>query len=135
MSFIEFNDSLKVDNKLIDQEHGVLIEYINLLQKAIENETSTRITGQVLEGLTEYTNTHFFVEEEMMKAYDYPDKANHMKAHDGFRNRLATLIEKHENGESELSNSVMEFLKEWLTEHILKIDRKLSDYLADKSFR
>ncbi len=29
----------------------------------------------------------------------------------------------------------MDFLKEWLTEHILKIDRRLSDFLADKSFR
>lgn len=67
MSYLEFNDSLKVENKLIDQEHGVLVEYINLLQKAIENESSIKIVGQVLEGLTEYTKTHFFVEEELMK--------------------------------------------------------------------
>lgn len=32
MAYIEFNDSLKLGNKLIDQEHAVLIEYINLLQ-------------------------------------------------------------------------------------------------------
>lgn len=135
MSFIEFNDSLKVDNKLIDQEHAVLIEYINLLQKAVENESSVRIIGQVLEGLTEYTHTHFFVEEEMMKAFEYPDQAQHLKAHDGFRSKLADLIQSYENGDNQISENVMGFLKEWLTEHILKIDRKLSDFLADKSFR
>ena len=135
MTFFEFNDSLKVENKLIDQEHAILIEYINLLQKAIENESSVKIIGQVLEGLTEYTNTHFFVEEEMMKAFEYPDEANHKNAHEGFCKKLAELVEKYEQGDTHISANVMGFLKDWLTEHILKIDRRLSDFLADKSFR
>ena len=135
MSFFEFNDNLKVQNKLIDQEHAVLIEYINLLQKAVENESSVKIIGQVLEGLTEYTNTHFFVEEEMMKAFEYPDVSKHKQAHEGFCKKLATLIENYEQGDTHISDSVMDFLKEWLTEHILKIDKQLSDFLADKSFR
>lgn len=135
MAFIEFDDSLKVENKLIDQEHAVLIEYINLLQKAVENETSVKIIGQVLEGLTEYTKTHFFVEEEMMKAFGYPDEKKHKAAHDGFRAKLAELIKKHNSRDASVSGNAMLFLKEWLTEHILKIDRKLSDFLADKSFR
>jgi len=135
MDYIEFNDSLKVENKLIDQEHAVLIEYINLLQKAVENDTSVKIVGQVLEGLTDYTKTHFFVEEEMMKAFEYPDKDRHKTAHEGFEKKLAMLIEKYQGGNNEISSDTLKFLKDWLTEHILKIDRKLSDFLADKSLR
>ncbi len=135
MAFLEFDDSLKVDNKLIDQEHAVLIEYINLLQKAIENESSVKIVGQVLEGLTEYTKTHFFVEEEMMKAFVYPDVDKHKAAHEGFKDKLAKLIDNYQKGDTEISTSALEFLKNWLTEHILKIDKKLSDFLADKAFR
>lgn len=135
MTYFEFNDSLKVENKLIDQEHAILIEYINLLQKAVENETSVKLVGQVLEGLTEYTKTHFFVEEEMMKAFKYPDVVNHKAAHEGFKDKLAKLIENYNNGDTHISGSALEFLKDWLTEHILKIDRKLSDFLADKSLR
>ncbi len=135
MSYLEFNSSLKVENKLIDQEHAVLIEYINLLQKAIENESSAKIIGQVLEGLTEYTKTHFFVEEEMMKAFDYPDVGQHKSAHEGFKGKLTELIAKYENGSVEITASALSFLKDWLTEHILKVDRRLSDFLADKSFR
>jgi len=135
MGYLEFNDSLKIENKIIDQEHAVLIEYINLLQKAVENESSVKIVGQVLEGLTEYTKTHFFVEEEMMKAFSYPDSDKHKAAHEGFKDKLAQLIEKYNDGDTEISGSVFDFLKTWLTEHILKIDRKLSDFLADKSLR
>ena len=135
MTFIQFDDSLKVDNKLIDQEHATLIEYINLLQKAVENDTSVKIVGQVLEGLTEYTKTHFFVEEELMQAFEYPGKGKHLSAHEGFRGKLAELIKNYNNGDAQITGSVLDFLKEWLTEHILKIDRQLSDFLADKSFR
>lgn len=135
MSYLEFNSSLQVENKLIDQEHAVLIDYINLLQKAIENESSIKIIGQVLEGLTEYTKTHFFVEEELMKAFEYPDVGQHKAAHEGFKGKLADLIHNYENGHTEISASAMSFLKDWLTEHILKVDRRLSDFLADKPLR
>ena len=135
MSYLEFNDSLKVENKIIDQEHAALIEYINLLQKAVENQTSVRLLAQVLEGLTEYTKTHFFVEEEMMKAFHYPDMAQHKAAHEGFKVKLGEVIDNFDKGNTEISTEVLEFLKEWLTGHILKIDRKLSDFLADKSLR
>lgn len=135
MSYLEFNNSLKVENKLIDQEHAVLIDYINLLQKAVENESSVKLVGHVLEGLTEYTKTHFFVEEEMMKAYEYPDVDQHKAAHQDFKVKLIDLIYHYENGSAGISSSALSFLLDWLTNHILKVDRALSDFLADKSLR
>ena len=132
MSYIEFDDTLKVGNKLIDQEHEMLISYINLLKKAVENEASGAIVGQVMRGLVEYTRTHFFVEEELMKAYDYPDRESHMKAHDGFRAKATTLVKSLENGEKIDLQGVLAFLIEWLTAHILKIDAKLAEFLRDK---
>lgn len=133
MSYIEFDDSLRVGNKLIDQEHEMLISYINLLQKAVENEASGAIVGQVVRGMVEYTRTHFFVEEELMKAYDYPDKENHMKAHEAFRLKVNTLVKQMELGEPIDLRGVLAFLTEWLTAHIMKIDARLADFLKDKS--
>lgn len=133
MPYIEFDDSLRVGNKLIDQEHEMLISYINLLQKAVENEASGNMVNQVVRGLVEYTRTHFFVEEEMMKAYDYPDRAAHIKAHDGFRARAGALVRSVDMGEEIDLKEVVLFLSEWLTAHILKIDAKLADFLKDKT--
>jgi len=135
MTYFKFDDSLKVENKLIDQEHMVLIDYINLLQKAVKNETSIKIVGLVLGGLTEYTRTHFFVEEEMMKAFEYPDVDKHKAAHEIFKDKLAELIHDYENDTAEISDSALSFLKYWLIEHILKTDRQLSDFLALQSLR
>lgn len=132
MTYIEFDDSLKLGNKLIDQEHAVLIDYINLLYKAVENETSVNIVAQVLDGLTVYTKTHFFVEEEMMRAFAFPDIKQHKATHEGFKLKLADLVFNYEKGDAQISNDTLNFLKDWLTEHILKVDRKLVDFLADK---
>jgi hemerythrin-like metal-binding protein len=133
MSYIEFDDSLKVGNKLIDQEHEMLISYINLLKKAIENEASGAIVNQVVRGMVEYTRTHFFVEEELMKAYDYPDREAHLKAHDVFRTKATMLVRSLEHGEEIDLPGVLTFLIEWLMSHILKVDARLADYLRDKS--
>lgn len=133
MSYIEFDDTLRVGNRLIDQEHEMLISYINLLQKAIENDASSNMVSHVVRGLVEYTRTHFFVEEEMMKAYDYPDREAHVKAHEGFRTTANTLVRKLEQGEPIDLPGVLAFLTEWLTAHILRIDAKLADFLKDKT--
>ena len=133
MSHIEFNDSLRVGNKMMDQEHEELISYINLLDKAVENEASGYIINHVAHSLVEYSLTHFFVEEEMMKAYNYPDSAAHLKAHDGFRIKVAELLKSVEMGEEIDIKWVLVFLTEWLSAHILKVDAKLADFLKDKT--
>jgi len=134
MSYIVFDDSLRVGNKLIDQEHAVLIEYINLLQRAMENDTSDTIVKQVLDGLVDYTKTHFFVEEEMMKAYDYPGQKQHLLAHQSFRDKLDKLQQEYKGKDASVSSSALNFLKEWLKNHILKIDVELANFMANKRF-
>jgi len=132
MSFIEFDDSLKVGNKLIDKEHEMLIDYMNLLERAVSNDASEGIIEQVVHGLVDYTKTHFFVEEELMKVYEYPDIDAHLKAHAGFIDETNKLVNQLKQGEAIDLNAVMDFLKQWLTAHILKVDAKLSAFLKDK---
>lgn len=133
MAQLEFNQDLMVGNQFMDKEHEMLIEYINMLDRAIENEASKRIVGEVLKGVVEYTKTHFFLEEEMMEVFQYPDREAHLKAHKGFKETALKLIEQHESGEKEMSGEVMDFLQDWLKSHILKIDTKLAAFLKGQT--
>jgi len=110
----------------------MLVSYINLLQKAVENEAGGGVVEKVVDGLVDYTKTHFFVEEELMKAYAYPDMDSHMQAHKKFRQQANPLVESLVKGEEDLP-AALEFLKEWLTGHILKIDARFAGFLKDKS--
>ena len=131
MSYINFNDSIKVDNKLIDQEHKVLIDLVNGLKDAVDLGNSEKVIDEILPGLLEYTKTHFFVEEELMIAYDYPDIKGHKKAHDSFKGKIEALHAQLSNGDGNIPNSIMLFLKDWLTTHIMETDKKLSAYLKE----
>lgn len=133
MSYLTFDNSLMVGNKLMDQEHEILISYINRLGKALENEASGNTVTQVVRGLMEYTRTHFFVEEELMKAFAYPDREAHVKAHQGFRSKASALLRSVDMGDEIDLKEVILFLTEWLKAHILKIDAKLADFLKDKT--
>ncbi|HHJ80950.1 MAG TPA: hemerythrin, partial [Candidatus Tenderia electrophaga] len=80
MSKMIFDNKLHVGNRLMDREHAILIEYINTLQDLVDGDSSRHLVGQVLEGLIQYTKTHFYVEEELMHAFRYPDYVKHIQA-------------------------------------------------------
>lgn len=132
MSEMKFDKQLHVGNRLMDREHAVLIEYINTLQKLLDGNSSRQLVGQVLEGLIQYTKTHFYVEEELMYAFRYPDYVNHIQAHEKFKQTMQTLSSEYKQGEADITNELMDFLKDWLVNHIQKVDRKLADFLKGK---
>ena len=132
MSTMTFDEKLHVGNRLMDREHAILIEYINTLQGLVDSDSSRHLVGQVLEGLIQYTKTHFYVEEELMYAFRYPDYVNHIKAHEKFKQTMQQLSSEYKQGQADITNDLMDFLKDWLVNHIQKIDRKLADFLKGK---
>lgn len=132
MSTMKFDKQLHVGNRLMDREHAILIEYINTLQKLLDENSSRHMVGQILEGLIEYTKTHFYVEEELMHAFRYPGYLNHIQAHENFKQTMQQLSSQYKLGEADITNELMDFLKDWLINHIQKIDRKLAEFLKGK---
>lgn len=132
MTDLVFDDSLRVGNCIIDREHAVLIEHINTLQSVIDGRASRYLVGQILEGLVEYAHTHFYVEEELMRAYKYADFAAHKDTHDKFRSTLFRWVEEHKSGEADFTLEMMAFLKNWLVKHIKETDARLAEFLRGK---
>ncbi len=132
MSFMEFNDSLKVGNTVIDHEHQNLVRYINVLQQSIDAEATDDVVDGVLDGLSDYVATHFTVEEELMKAYDYPEFGVHKQLHGKFTKRLGELTAMYEENRSIVAEPLLDFLMSWLIHHILKVDVKLAVFLKKK---
>ncbi len=133
MPYIEFNNSLRVGNRLMDQEHEMLVGYINQLQKVVEEDADSNVIKQVIRGLVEYSRTHFFVEEELMRAYGYPDSEFHLRAHEGFRANASALVRDMDMGNEIDLGQMLGFLTEWLTDHILNTDVQLADFLRDQT--
>lgn len=133
MGFMEFNESLEVGNTVMDHEHRNLVRYINVLQQSIASGASNDVVDEVLRGLTDYANSHFSVEESLMKAYDYPDFGAHKQSHGSFKQRLDELSRlfaaQHAN---QVAQTLLDFLMSWLIDHILQTDTQLAEFLREK---
>jgi hemerythrin len=75
-----------------------------------------------LEELERYTVTHFTAEESFMRTHNYSGFDAHKTQHDGFISRLRQEREAVEAGAT-LSLDMINFLKDWLINHILVQDK------------
>lgn len=129
MALITWNDNLSVNIRGLDNQHKQLISVINELHDAMKQGQSNQIISKVLFNLSVYTKTHFKSEEELFDKYNYPQKNSHKKEHDAFVEKVEKFLSEYKNGKSNLSFEVMNFLTQWLINHIQKSDKAYSSFL------
>lgn len=123
-NYIEWSDALSVGIEEIDQQHRILVGILNEFHDAIYQHHGSTAAKQILKRLTDYTLTHFAVEEGMMRLLDYPDYEEHKAEHDSLIEELQMLIAKLDSGKRSVSFELLHFLKTWLTNHIQQTDRQ-----------
>ncbi len=132
MALITWNQGLSVNVKEIDEEHKVLINLINELHDAMMKGKSKDVIENIINELVTYTKKHFSTEEKYFKQYEYPDEKSHINQHNLFVEKVKDFQEKHTTGGAFLSIEIMEFLKDWLTNHIIGTDKKYTDFFNSK---
>ncbi len=117
---------------VIDRQHRNLIDIINYLHDNIEDETVVKAT---LDELSAYARYHFQQEAELMSRFHLEDTANHLGEHGAFTARLSALMGQFAaNSSPSLAAETAVFLRDWLTDHILKIDKELGRSLLLAGF-
>lgn len=129
MPLITWNTTLSVNYKEIDAQHQRWVALINQLHEAMSQGKGREIMGQVLAELLDYTRTHFVTEERIMVDHAYPDYQRQKAAHDAFIQKVGDLRTRFLGGEAVITLDVMKFIKEWLTNHIQVMDKKIGVYL------
>ncbi|SRR5690554_1837182 len=122
MTFWPWTSELEVGIKEIDEQHRWLVDLTNKLHDAFQAGADHGTIREILEGLMDYTMNHFIVEEELFDRLGYPESAAHKKYHNRFTEQVMSLLDRHEAGEM-VGAEALELLKDWLTHHILKVDK------------
>ena len=131
----EWDQKYSVNVREIDQQHMKLFELINELHEAMRVGQGREVMSQTLQGLVDYTKYHFSTEERYMTLYGYPEYANHKSEHRVFVDKVLEFQREFESGSLLLSLEVMDFLKNWLSRHILVNDKKYAPLFNDKGLR
>ena len=128
MAYMHWTEDLETGIAVIDEQHKRIVSYINELHAASETGHA-EATKEVLEGLLDYTMTHFQFEEELQEKAGYPFLKAHQRVHEIFMRRIADFRTRAEKGEDILPD-LLSMLKVWLVSHIKGDDR---DYVESVS--
>lgn len=114
----------------LDEDHKKLIAIVNDLHDGIASGSGTERLGRVLDGLVSYTGSHFAHEEELFAQTGYPAAAAHMLEHKKMSRLVRDIQARYNKGQFDsLSLETIEFLKNWLHEHILASDKNYQKHL------
>lgn len=129
MPFMVWDDSYSVKVERCDREHQRLFCIINALQDAMSAGKGRDFIQRVVQELNAYAKYHFSTEEVLMARASYPGIAQHRDEHQAFITAVAKFDKSIAAGNALISVEVMEFLRTWLVDHILKSDRQYSHHM------
>lgn len=129
---IEWNEKLSVGIYAIDDQHKRIIDMINSFYNGINQNSPKDKMLDLLNGMKEYTKTHFLTEERLMKQHNYPEYEQHKTEHTKFIEAVNSFEERYKSGKLLLTLHVTNFLKEWISNHIMGTDKRYTSFFADR---
>ncbi|MBF0615078.1 MAG: bacteriohemerythrin [Magnetococcales bacterium] len=127
--FFALDETLLVGYTPIDDDHRKLIEIMNQLHASWTRTDACEEIIRQINALVNYTLWHFRHEERLMQQHDYPRLAQHKEAHQDLMIQVRAVKHKVIREDVTASQELNLMLRNWLIEHIHKMDKDLSRYL------
>ena len=129
---INWEKSYSVGVRGIDDQHKMLLQIINTFVDAIRHNKGRSEIRSTLDSLISYTNLHFVAEEVLMGAVGYPFLPDHMRKHKLLVKQINEFSDRVSADDYVSNNEVLDFLYDWLINHILMEDMKCADIYRSK---
>jgi len=113
----------------MDNQHKRIIEIVNNFNKAVKSGGSVKGAAKAMDDLVDYAKNHLQAEEELLRRHKYPEYDQHKRIHTMMLDKLAHLQQRAASGEKGAVLDVMNFVRDWLVNHIQKIDVKYGRYI------
>ena len=128
---IVWDNHYSVGFELFDSQHKQLIEMINELYASFLSGEAHKKAAEIVSEMVKYTDYHFKSEEKYFDKYHYPFTEEHKEIHKSFVNKAVELKEGLESGKVTVSYDIMNFLRQWLIEHIMGEDKKYTTFFKE----
>lgn len=132
MPLFLWKKSYEIGVNEIDMQHRRLVAMINELSDAMMLQKGYRAVPDTLEKLGDYIQFHFSTEEEIMRNTTYPDFEEHCQEHLEMTNKVLEFKEMSSQHHGSNAAEILDFLCDWLKEHIAVRDKGLKAYIKDE---
>ncbi|MCK4293951.1 MAG: hemerythrin family protein [Planctomycetes bacterium] len=130
MEMVEWNESYSVGVEELDEQHKRWFGIINALFEASDTTGRSQAVADLLSDMKECAAAHFETEERYMSECGFPDLESHVRAHEQFRKKLDELFSEKMAGRQCVATDTLEFLYEWLVDHVLSCDKKYAPLVS-----
>lgn len=119
--------------KIVDEQHQELFrigrDMEQLIMNGCRNASTERLLDIVCE-LRDYVAYHFYMEEDLMKRYDYPNYPAHKNTHDSFKNGILVIdLPALGKNPDKILPGLKNDLQDFVFTHVLVEDHNLCKYL------
>jgi hemerythrin len=135
MALFTWNSNYSVGIATLDQQHMSLFDALNELHNAMMQGKAKDVTATLIRNLLAYTREHFSVEEAMLVKASFPDLAKHRRRHAEFTKQITGFLTRLEKGDLSLNIELLNVLRDWLTNHIMREDHSYSSCLVQHGIR
>jgi len=135
MGIFIWDDSYNTGVEIIDTQHKKLVDILNKLDESLAERSGYQVLIGLLQELLAYTEYHFNSEEEFMcsHGYDEAEYSKHLLAHKEFVDQIEKEVKECLVNPEKVSSELLDFLVEWLINHILLSDKLMVDELIRNS--
>ncbi|HDZ8835400.1 bacteriohemerythrin [Aeromonas dhakensis] len=126
---LHWNEAFMVQVPSMDNQHLGLFEAMNRLYQAVIDKSPAQLRKQRLDELLKLATRHFADEERVMEQAGYPELRRHKQEHARLLAELDTLMQRNGPDDEEFNMELLVFLKNWLLNHISKVDKQYSGTL------
>lgn len=130
MPLIEWKPAYSVGVSLFDRQHQKLFELMNQLHEAMSKGRAKEHLASIVAALSTYTKTHFAEEESALERAGYRELDAHKTMHRQFEAKVDSFGSDIKQGTLGVSIQVMDFLNNWLADHIMKVDKGYTPLLT-----
>lgn len=134
MEHLHWTAVLSVGVQEFDEQHKMIIAYINMLDDSFNNGSSKLFIGDILDALFLHTAQHFAHEEHYFDLYNYPGAEQHKFMHSECIKTIYRM-KKDFSDHGEISESDRKFVGEWLISHIKGVDQMYSVFFNDHGLK
>lgn len=131
-SFVRWTPAIAVNVETFDAHHRRLFALIDKLYKAMQAGAAKSVLASVFDELLDYTGYHFGSEVAAFKHFGYPQCAQHEETHRKLVETAVALRKDLDTDKPMVAVEVMEFLRDWITNHIRGCDKLYSTFFKDK---
>jgi len=133
----KWNSDYSVNVKEIDDQHKVILEFINSLNDKVFNGVAESFIGKNLREMEEYVERHFVMEEKYFTQFNYAGAEDHIREHNAYKEKIKEFKQKSIKA---ISGDDPDYLFElislldlgdWWISHVLYNDKKYSKCFND----